>query len=475
MTTVEKSGTDAGSDPEGTGIRVLGYTDKIPHASREFRLDGRLRVPAGVRITQVESTFNMDRADLYPAKQLLRGQGGHGAEGANYEIVDLAMQGDETDVITFTLRNGLNYLNMPAPEGKRSLTVRITLTNGKVEIQPVAQVFSTLPRPWPVVPGPHQAQFGYVSDDGRIPAGTFPVRIHNADEGREEAKGNHTDHVYYQLVHEDGTPSNLTPVPVKQPIKGTAGLAEADLAKVEWAVQELNLREAKDKHGYYRFLVWPQVNDGPGGPVNEKLSWDRTKIEEGWFLGSVYYRYHATSDGVSHDGHKESGQSKADGLKGETGTVDEHQLAIFQVRDAIPQVTVGKGEEDKKNPGHFILIAMTSADEQPVSIGKLRQEFHAPKGLVFTGIAGYAYFDHLRDWQQTKPTLLPGSLEDDGKTLIVEAPLHLFTGAQDRPFLGYGLAVAAEDGATPGTYDDGYAVFGKHHGKVKLTGTVLKP
>ncbi|MFI8834984.1 hypothetical protein ACIGPN_28810 [Streptomyces afghaniensis] len=90
--------------------------------------------------------------------------------------------------------------------------------------------------------------------------------------------------------------------------------------------------------------------------------------------------------------------------------------------------------EDKKNPGHFLLIAMTSADEQPVSIGKLRQEFHAPKGLVFTGIAGYAYFDHLRGWKQAKPTLLPAKLEDDGKTLIVEAPLHLFTDAQDRPF-----------------------------------------
>ncbi|WP_031168805.1 hypothetical protein [Streptomyces durhamensis] len=66
-----------------------------------------------------------------------------------------------------------------------------------------------------------QAGFGYVADNGYI-ADKFIIDLVNPRQGRDNVAGNYSDHVHYQLVHEDGTPSHLTPDPVKFNAKGHA-------------------------------------------------------------------------------------------------------------------------------------------------------------------------------------------------------------------------------------------------------------
>ncbi|KOV93323.1 hypothetical protein ADK65_33060 [Streptomyces sp. NRRL B-1140] len=171
------------------------------------------------------------------------------------------------------------------------------------------------------------------------------------------------------------------------------------------------------------------------------------------------------------DDHKVD-DHKVDDHKGDDqkidGVADEHALAIFQVTDLTPQVKVG---DENPWPPQYICVAITSADEQPVSIKKLVQEFHAPEGLEFTGAAGYAYFERLSQFGSVPPTPLSCRLVN-ATTLVVEDDLSVYTKDDDRPFLGYGLMVRAAKGATPGTRY-GHATFGKHHKPVKLTGTVL--
>ncbi|MFF7315107.1 hypothetical protein [Streptomyces sp. NPDC008137] len=484
MTTVDKpSVADAGVDPELTGIRALGYSNKLPTASDWFYFDGRLRVPAGVRIKELAYSA----APGEPATD--RAAESHLADGLSsaYEVIEIAMLDDYTDLITFSLRTDLRLGQRPWKDGetKGKMTVSLTLTDGRNREAVVdVEVLSTMltdktarsQRPWVQLPAAiadgkrtGNACFGYVTPDGKIPAGKFTIDLVNIRE-REKMTSNHADHVYYQLVHQDGSPSRFTPQPVRQAVGGHryCNPTEKDPGQ-PWAMPTLDLHASGDTPGYYRLLVWPQATDDPGGPTSA-LSWDHTKQEDAFQIGSVYYRYHAQGSGTSHDGHKENDKTKTDDQK-KDGVADEHELAIFQVTDAIPRVQT----DGKESLPQFLCIAMTSADEQPVNIDNLVVEVHAPTGLVFTGEAGYAYFDRLENWRFVAPTGVIGELEDGNRTLILKGPLHLFTSDKDRPFLGYGLHVVADKKATPGTYDDGHATFGKHHKRVMLTGTVIAP
>lgn len=483
MTTVDKKppAVDTGVDPELTSIRPLGYTNKMPTESDWFYFDGRMRVPAGVRIDKIEYS----RTPGGPANSRVQEARPVNGPTDAYEVIEVVMLDDYTDLITFTLcGQGVSQSSWKEGETKTTMTVAVTLTDGlKREVSVDVDVLDTAAehgtarcqRPWVAIPGAYSqghrtknAGFGYVTRDGKIPGDKFRIDLLNIRE-REESTSNHADHVYYQFVHQDGTASRLTPQPVRQAVGGRKYFRVDDPGQ-PWTMPAVDLHASGDTPGYYRLLVWPQATDGPGGPTSA-LSWDHTKQEDAFQIASVFYRYHAQGGGTSHDGHKETDKTKTDDQKKDTGVADEHALAIFQVTDLIPRVqTDGKDQWPQ-----YICVAMTSADEQPVKVDRLVVEAHAPTGLVFTGEAGYAYFDRLEKWQTVKPNGVIGERANNNRTLTFTVPLSLYTGDKDRPFLGFGLHVVADKNAKPGTYADGQVTFGKHHKPVTLTGTVVAP
>ncbi|MGW7081318.1 hypothetical protein [Streptomyces sp. NPDC054866] len=294
------------ADPEWTGVRTLGHANRFGWWDSEFRYDGRMRVPMGVKIKEVRYSFRGDGNLDVPATEVNRGQSGVDQQ---YEVIEHARL-DGFDVITFTLRGDLDVDKNPRPANsslKYRINVAVTLDNGEVrtaspEIDVLASDWDkndapNVGRPFVRLPfdnnwggSPNsQAGFGYVSDNGNIPGDKFIIDLINPREGQQGVPSNHSDSVYYQLVHEDGTPSLETPVPQLWKANGHTG--RGDLSQ-KTMLPPIDLRQKGDRPGYYRFLVWPQASNYDGSVSN--LSWDPTKIEDAFQLGSVYYRYTAS-------------------------------------------------------------------------------------------------------------------------------------------------------------------------------------
>ncbi|MFI6685477.1 hypothetical protein [Streptomyces sp. NPDC050485] len=290
-------------DPEGTGIRTLGYANRFATWDSEFRYDGRIRVPMGVKIKEVKYSYTGNGQADITATEVKRGRGGIDQE---YEVIDLTFL-DDADLITFTLRGDLNVDADPRPAYSRTYPIRVdvTLDNGdvrtanpEVEVlagawqksdpEKVGRPFVRLPydNNWGGTPN-SQAGFGLVTDNGRVPGDKFIIDLVNLRQGQQDVPSNNSDHVYYQLVHEDGTPSHYTPTPQLQKADGHADSGTG--RKV--TLPAIDLRQLGDKTGYYRFLVWPQSVNPDGTPSS--LRWDEAKPEDAFQLGSVYYRYTA--------------------------------------------------------------------------------------------------------------------------------------------------------------------------------------
>ncbi|MFG2888199.1 hypothetical protein [Streptomyces sp. NPDC048248] len=303
-TVADQNDSHADSDEE-TGIETLGHANRFATWDSEFRYDGRIRVPMGVRIKAVKySYFGTDKPDMIAASRVERGRGGIDQE---YEVIDTTFLAD-TDVITFTLRGDLNVDTDPRPAYSRTYTIRVevTLDDGtvrnaypKIEVlvpnwrregdgRMVGRPFVRLPYDtgWGGKPN-SQAGFGCVSDTGLI-EDRFIIDLVNPRQGESGVESNHSDCVYYQLVHEDGTASSYTPTPKKlENMVGHKGSG----TEHKVLLGRINLRETGDSPGYYRFLVWPQSVDADDKV--SKLSWDPANAEDAFQLGSVYYRYTA--------------------------------------------------------------------------------------------------------------------------------------------------------------------------------------
>ncbi len=291
------------ADPEWTGIRTLGYANRFATWDSEFRYDGRIRVPMGVKIKEVRYSYTGDGQAGMNAVEVKRGRGGIDQE---FEVIDLTFL-DDSDLITFTLRGDLNVDADPRPAFSRKYPIRVDVVldsgdvrtaNPEIEVlagawqksdpEQVGRPFVRLPydNNWGGTPN-SQAGFGFVADNGRIPGDKFIIDLVNLRQGEQGVAGNNSDHVYYQLVHEDGTPSHYTPTPQLQKADGHKDSGTDRKA----TLPAIDLRQLGDKPGYYRFLVWPQALNPDGTP--SALGWDPAKPEDAFQLGSVYYRYTA--------------------------------------------------------------------------------------------------------------------------------------------------------------------------------------
>jgi hypothetical protein len=359
------------SDPEQTSIKTLGYANRFSVWDSEFRYDGRIRVPAGVKISKVEyAYYGQDSKDYITANVVPRGQMGIDQE---YEVVDLTFL-EDSDVITFTLRGDLNVDAAPE-QGQYSRTyqlgVRISLNDGTTRTTHVpvevlwphydagkgyaGRPFVRLPYDtgWGGKPN-SQAGFGYVSDNGYI-AEKFIIDLVNPRQGKDNLASNYSDHVYYQLVHEDGTPSHLTPAPAKLNVKGHADGGTGN----KHILEAVNLRDAGDKTGYYRFLVWPQSIDSASGKTSI-LSWDRNKLEDAFQIGSVYYRYTAplgASFSVAPGGPPDVKLAVGGpvGYPGVHLSTDDGPVPVQTVQVSLPQ-GMGLQFVEEGNPGYQLTV-----------------------------------------------------------------------------------------------------------------------
>ncbi|MER7726969.1 hypothetical protein [Streptomyces sp. NPDC096323] len=382
--------------PDLTAIRTLGYANRFSRWDSEFRYDGRLRVPRGVRIKEVRYSFYGNGKLDKRATEVPRGRGGVGQE---YEVIEQARL-DGFDVITFTLRGDLNVDKNPRPGNaslKYTIAVQVTLDNG--EVRRAAPEIDVLASDWGKNDAPHvgrpfvrlpydsnwggkpnsQAGFGYVTDSGYIPGDKFIIDLVNPRNGQQGVPNNNIESVYYQLVHEDGTPSPDTPVP--QVCKAVAHKDSGTGRKT--MLPPMDLSQKGNKTGYYRFLVWPQTTDY-GGSVS-KLSWDPTKLEDAFQLGSVYYRYTAS------------------------GGIDPVPQSQFLVSPGNP-VTLPRGTTSY--PG----VEVQATGDGKVPSQTINVSLPLGKGLRFTGqlIVGVM---RGTEWV---PTDYAGAVSADGQGLTVE-------------------------------------------------------
>ncbi|MEU1677028.1 hypothetical protein ABZ752_34095 [Streptomyces roseifaciens] len=120
-------------DPEWTGIRVLGYANRFATWDSEFRFDGRIRVPMGVKIKEVRYSYTGNGQVDVNTAEVKRGRGGIDQE---FEVIDLTFL-DDSDIITFTLRGDLNVdadprpARTPASTGSASTPPSTTATSAR--------------------------------------------------------------------------------------------------------------------------------------------------------------------------------------------------------------------------------------------------------------------------------------------------------------------------------------------------------
>ncbi|WP_229328592.1 hypothetical protein [Streptomyces sp. UNOC14_S4] len=352
----------------------------------------------GVKIKEIRYSYTGNDQPDVAAVEVKRGRGGIDQE---FEVIDLVFL-DDSDLITFTLRGDLNVDADPRPAYGRRYRIRVDviLDNGDVrtanpEIEVLAGAWQNsdpelVGRPFVRLPydnnwggAPNsQAGFGHVSDNGRIPGDKFIIDLVNLRQGEPGVAGSDSDHVYYQLVHEDGTPSHYTPTPQVQKAEGHRDSGTG--RKV--TLPAIDLRQLGDKPGYYRFLVWPQAAD-PDGSVSA-LGWDPAKPEDAFQLGSVYYRYRAP-------------RAVAPGLR---ATVKTEQLTATAGQDrwVYPPFVV-------RNTGQRV-------------IGTVKVVFTAPEGTHFT--EDHVAFTHWTD--ESREIVAQGVLSADRRTLTCPAvPLNI--------------------------------------------------
>lgn len=111
------------------------------------------------------------------------------------------------------------------------------------------------------------------------------------DSGRRATDGNdETTLVYYQFVHEDGTPASVTPKPKAAVIPSHSG--EISVRGVLLGAPEhLGRAFTLDKPGYWRLLSWPQSNNSRAGLgiTPDGVAWNPAR-DPGHQIGSVFWK-----------------------------------------------------------------------------------------------------------------------------------------------------------------------------------------
>ena len=319
--------------------RVLGGSRKINEFDDEFRMDFVVRVPAGDLINHIDYTY--DFGGTWWTANEVAGTG----TGQEYQIVNRTNVGAD-DLVAITLRGDAN-IDVPCPSQSVTASVRVFAPGGTLQ-------FSD-PTPWVVynhneacagngmpdvnVPsdnwwsapsGNSQSGFGAITSTGVIAntANTFILQADNTNFGRLTNDCEVTDSMAYQWVHEDNTPSNLTPTPV------TAAVVP-NLGDVTKALTLGTQNFTGDSPGYYKLLVWPNAHNANNGnsPDCTARNFTPGDVNNAFQVGSVFYNFNAASSVVPMTGGEHStlavvGGMSASLLAGAWLIIRRRQVAI---------------------------------------------------------------------------------------------------------------------------------------------------
>ncbi|MGW5115895.1 hypothetical protein ACWEQ8_10675 [Streptomyces noursei] len=297
------------ADTEVGTITALGSGNRFTAAAdSEMRFDGVLTVPAGRKIATNGIKY-WYLGPTYPNSPVTATEVGRTSLGLGYQyaVVNTRPVGDK-DEVTFHLRGDLggDFDGNPCPNPDKKVPVKIQVTlddgstvtteqdidvvtgtscpNATVPIKPVVQLpYST--GFGGTAPGYSESGFGYIADDGSVPKGIFFINVTNNRISQPTLSCSKTDHVYYQLVDDQGKPAKTTPDPVSLPVTANASF-NPGANTVQLDAMDLS----DEAPGYYKLLVWPQAtnSDGSNGAV---CSYDQTDVSQGFQVGSIFNKY----------------------------------------------------------------------------------------------------------------------------------------------------------------------------------------
>lgn len=287
-------------------INLLGAAQVTTNGPDEFRADFTLLVPAGVRPTKLQYTYDPD--DSSPSLNTLSQLADVQTDvDQQYGIVAVQTQSDGSELLYISARgdadvnshtSGTYPVSLIAtwPDGSTSSTSYPVLVINRDDDagRPVGIIaWDSTVSGDPASPHDNsQTSWG-----NNVPAGSsaglngqyFIVDAINS--GNHSSVGNDlTTSLYYQFVRGDnGQPASITPTPVLMNIADHSSW-EAENNRLTALGTNFQL----DDPGYYRLLVWPQTSSSQGGFSSAGVAWDPSVLSEGQQLGSVFWKIPTT-------------------------------------------------------------------------------------------------------------------------------------------------------------------------------------
>ncbi len=275
--------------------RVLGYAFRTDGFDSEFRADFIVRVPAG----QLPTTIRYDYDGNGDFNHTAIPVAGPGVD-QQFQVVEVEHHGAD-DLVAITMRGDGAMDSVQCPEKDFNLRAEVNVPAGSFQFPlPVETwsfgVCSGTGRPvarlpwdnaWGSPDGNSQDGFGVITNTGQVPANKFLI---DADNPNPDTDCGITTQAFYQFVHEDGSPSALTPAPVAVAVTDhhNTGFNEIELPAVDFAA-------AGDSPGYYKFLVWPEATSSTPGQDCSARTWNPSVLSDGWQVGSVFYSFTPTA------------------------------------------------------------------------------------------------------------------------------------------------------------------------------------
>ncbi|MGW4380217.1 DUF11 domain-containing protein [Kitasatospora sp. NPDC004531] len=273
-------------------VKVLGLP-RPNSLDSEVRADFVIAVPSGTSPSLVRYDWNGDGSmDLTAVLKT-----GPGID-QEYQIVRREPMGGGEDWLYITLRGDGAFDNSTCPNTPVNLKAEVTVGSTVVTVpMPLDQrSFNACPgngRPlmrlpwdnvWNSADGNSQDGWGVVTADGKVPGDKFILDADNPLTGSTSGQNDCgvTDTVWWQFVHEDGSPTRLTPSPVKVSVVSHHN----DVGKqVVLPAEDFG----PDGPGYYKLLAWPEARSRDGSVDCSARTWPPGDVANSFQVGSVFF------------------------------------------------------------------------------------------------------------------------------------------------------------------------------------------
>lgn len=294
---------------------VLGAMGIICRGPDEFRADLAVTVPRGVRPSDLYYRFYPTaETERINTKMSLVTDDIRAWYNENYAIVHVQDLGNGEERLFLSCRGNANTANVATalyqwpvratwPDGTESVVEFPILHQHRgSDGRPVA--INAWDRTTSGLPGYDKTLSSQAAWGNVVRADTLATldgnwfHVDALASGRSAAEGNdQSSEVYYQFVHEDGTPASVTPTPKLAAIPSHSGSISVK-GILLGTPDHLGRSFTLDKPGYWRLLSWPQSNNSKAGPeiAPDGVAWDPA-TDPGHQIGSVFWKLPETAQG----------------------------------------------------------------------------------------------------------------------------------------------------------------------------------